>query len=381
MSEAAAQPPPEPPRDIAGLVQYAAGLVAENTATTRQAVQILARIEQALAVRGDPAELASLANALVIAAHRQAEQGADIRPLPGAMRDAALIDAAGITAPLAAVPGPAPGAAPRKARHRAQRNPAQRPLFPRAIRGVVPAGGLVAMLRHSWAAHPVATAATGFTAATLMIGGGGAAVHAATSPGAARGSTPNPAASVVAAAPMLQPVTSASPRFPSAVTKPKTDADRSAPLATLPPPALPLPAISLPGVSPVQGPGDAQDPLPQLPVQGTLSVSAAALDLTGSGTGQITLSCTGGDCPWRVVAGGAVSADVRHGYLADGETTTVTLSVGADALLAGGSGVVTVRPGHIRVAVSWAAPALPSAPPTVDPSAAAGILPSLPAVP
>jgi hypothetical protein len=110
-------------------------------------------------------------------------------------------------------------------------------------------------------------------------------------------------------------------------------------------------------------------------VQGTLSVSTNALDLSGTGLGSLTLTCSGGPCDWHVVPGTGVSADTRRGSLQDGESVTVGLTVDPAALLLGGSSVVRVWPGDVSVAVSWLAPVVPSVVPTdVVPS----VVPSVP---
>jgi hypothetical protein len=99
-------------------------------------------------------------------------------------------------------------------------------------------------------------------------------------------------------------------------------------------------------------------------------VSTAAVDATGTGTGMIVITCTGGECDWHVVARGVLSADVRHGALEDGESATVTITVDPAALLAAGSGTVTVWPGDARVAVTWDAPPAPSPADTTLPTGA-----------
>jgi len=97
-------------------------------------------------------------------------------------------------------------------------------------------------------------------------------------------------------------------------------------------------------------------------VSGMLTVPVTSLDVTGSGVGQLTISCSGGECPWHLVVGGALSADVRQGVLSDGGSTTVTVTVDAAALAQGGSQVIKVWPGDVSVMVSWSAPPPPSAP-------------------
>ena len=131
MSEATAQEPaPEPPLDVTAVMQLAIDRVTENTRTTEQVRQILARIEQILAGHADRAGLDGLVTALVIASHRQAEQGADLREIPGAIADATLFTAAGLTGPMAAVPGPVTELAPRRRRAGSHRDKAARPPVP-----------------------------------------------------------------------------------------------------------------------------------------------------------------------------------------------------------------------------------------------------------
>jgi hypothetical protein len=105
-------------------------------------------------------------------------------------------------------------------------------------------------------------------------------------------------------------------------------------------------------------------------------VSTAAVDATGTGTGMIVITCTGGECDWHVVARGVLSADVRHGALEDGETATVTITVDPAVLVAAGSGTVTVWPGDARVAVTWDAPPAPS--PADTPTDQPSVVPPVP---
>jgi hypothetical protein len=267
---------------------------------------------------------------------------------------------------MAAQIAPAAEPRPRRSRHRAPRGSGQRPLYPRSLKGFVPLGAAVTAARHSWpAAHPVvagtiATAAVGIAATTAAVVPGGAATFGFGSPAG----PPAPAASVWSAVPVTGPS-----QIASAVTHPKGGAGSPRTLTVLAPPSLPA------YVPPEPGSGG-QDPASQdspQPVQGTLSVSTSALDLTGTGTGTLTLTCAGGDCPWHVVAGGVLGADVRQGTLQDGESVTVALTVDPAALLLGGSKAVTVWPGDIQVQVSWSVPVVPA----VDPSALPASVPAV----
>ena len=258
----------------------------------------------------------------------------------------------------APVPEPAP-----LRRQRGQHS-ADRPPLRLASAGVLAAfKPLSTAVRHSWAAataHPVvagtiATATIGLAATTAVV-----APHASASGGSGPGSVPAPAVGTVSAVP--------APSFRSLVVrpvKPGLDA-RSA----VTPPVVPVPVSGPPpAYVPPSGdpppPQQGQDPQQQAPAAGTLGVDVTAVDLS-SGTGQFTLNCAGGDCPWHVVAGGTVSADVRQGTLADGESATITLTVDPAALLLGGSRMVTVWPGGIRIPVSWQAAPVPDVPSPQD---------------
>jgi len=357
MAATAEQPAYNPERTLEEWAEVLAGLQAPTLA----ALERVARAVAAARVREDSTEL-------VMAMHRLAD-------LQGTMLDASRVLAqAGAVqsfeqiqaqareqqAHLAAVPDPAP----RRARHRAsrKRDPG-RPLM-RPVQGIAPLAAAGAAFRHSWlAAHPAVagTLAAGAVAATVTTAV--VAPHAAATFGLGTPATaPAPAASIWGATPITVPVAVA-----SAVTRPSQPAK---PLTALGPSAMPpyLPAVWSPAPS---GSGGASQPAPA----GTLTVSQMSLDLTGSGTGQIAISCSGGPCVWHVVVGGPLSADTRRGTLQDGQTATVTITCDPSALLTNGNQTITVWPGDGRVIVTWTAPPpLPADPsptdaPTVTPPA------------
>ena len=113
-------------------------------------------------------------------------------------------------------------------------------------------------------------------------------------------------------------------------------------------------------------------------MSGMLTVPVTSLDVTGSGVGQLTISCSGGECPWHLIAGGPLSADMRSGTLQDGETATITITCDPSALVLGGSETVTVWPGDIQVAVTWSAPPPPSPAPTDAPTVTPPATPTAP---
>ena len=273
---------------------------------------------------------------------------------------------------LAAVPDATP--ARRRARHK--RDPG-RPLM-QSVKGIAPAGGLVAAFRHSWAAHPVATVATGFTAATLVIGGGGAAaVHVATSGGGAA-TGPAPAASVVAATPVLQPVSPSSPSFASALTKPKTDATLSFPVQPVPP-----------YVFPAQGPGDPQGPAPQgqAPAPQVKLIVSRSLDLGVAASGTIRVTAYGGPADWTAQASDpGMMLDQASGSLQPGDSAVITVTLTADLQALAGPGSVTITYGDgqsVTVAVNWTVVPLPvpspadTTLPTDTPTDPASVAPSV----
>jgi hypothetical protein len=265
--------------------------------------------------------------------------------------------------------GPLPAVPPQRARsrHAATAPRASRATHLRLVKLLIP-GAALAGLKYAWQVHRAATVAAGVL--TVAATGTTAAVVAATHGVVARAlgaAAAVPADGLYSAAPIASGSSSPSPALPSslrlaAVTKPRVNAVSAGPLIT----ALPGPPVS---VVPVQVPSPAgqqqqeQRQAPPAP-DGTLTADVTALDLSGSGLGAITLTCNGGSCPWHVVPGRDVAADVQRGDLQDGQSVTVNLTVDPAALILGGDSTVKVWPGGITVAVSWSAPVVPS----VDPS-------------
>ena len=137
MGETSTGPALEPPRDVFGLLRYAAAAVAANTAATEATLEAARRVEavvrQALDRPAAPAlaaELQAAITAQILCTDRLADQGLSIRALPAAMRDMALVEASA-TAPLT-LAGAVPEARSRRARHRAGR---ERGMWPRAVPG------------------------------------------------------------------------------------------------------------------------------------------------------------------------------------------------------------------------------------------------------
>ena len=274
-------------------------------------------------------------------------------------------------------PAAEPEAEPARHSHRAPRpRPAGQQRALKAVRegGVV--GGLVAAFKHSWAAHPVATAATGFTAATLATAAVVAPATGVVHPfGGSTSSTPNPPASVVAATPI-----SVSGPFPSrvalALTKPKADTATSSPLNTLPPVSYP-----------VQGPGDGQAPAPEPSSQGLAPqvrlVVSHALDLGTLSSGTIRVTAFGGETSWSAsTSDGRISLDTSSGDLNPGQSAVITVTLAADlqALAESGSVTISYDGQDVSIPVTWTQiplPQLPDPAPTDLPTDLPSVLPSI----
>ncbi len=363
MSEtAAAQPGPEPPQDTAALVRQA---VADTAAAREDIRQGIESILEAVRTHGD-------STTAVMWLHRLADLGGDFRDRTAALREASLnelVASVGGTAPLALAPEPEPEPAPRRQRSGAHRNPGQRPLFPRAVRGVAPLG-LVAALRHplshAWTAQQVAAAAT---AATAVVGVPAAVVglsgpHAqATTVSTSQSAPPGWSTTGV-------PVT-VPQRIASAVTKPKPDAAVSSPIAWTPAP--PPPASGTPSSS-SSSPQSLPVPVPQVRL-----VVTGSLDLGTGSSGEIRLTAFGGSVDWSAsssVAG--LDLGASSGTLGAGESASVTVSILADLQALAGPGSVTITYGggrSVTVPVSWTIIPLPLQDPV--PSAVSVSLPPI----
>lgn len=368
MSEAtAATPAPDPPRTQEELT--AAQNVLLDT-TARELAALRRKVDTAAMSQGQLTEF-------MAALGRVADFQLELRDLRAeGRRRLARRSLAQAWEIVAAVPEPEP--APRRARHRAPSQAGDRPL--RSVRGFGLVGAAGAALRHSWVAHPVATAATGLTAATLATAAVVAPHTGIVLPfGASTSGTPNPAASVVAATPVIPPS-----QIAAAITRPKDGKGNARTLTVLAPPSVPAYA---PDVSPVQGPGDPQgDPSSQVqqdPAPEVRLVVTRSLDLGLGSSGTIRLTAFGGPVDWRAsssVAG--MNLDQASGTLPAGESATVAVSIIADlqALTGPGSVTITYDGGKTAVVqVGWTVVPLPL-PPDPVPSILPTDLPTLPPI-
>ena len=375
MSEATAQEPvPEPPRDVTAVMLDAITAAGQTAVATEDVRRLVLRALE------PGTDLDALRIPFLELAARLGELNADLREIPGAVADATLFTAAGLTSPMAAVPDTAPE--PRVSRHRAPRQRAagqERAL--RSVKSGGMVGGLVAAFRpaHAWVtSHTAASMAIAGTAATLAVGAAVVPHVPVTLPFGAS-TSPNPPASVYSATP-ISVSGPLPPRIALALTKPKPDTATSSPLNTLPP-------VS----SPVQGPGDGQDPAPQPSSQGLapqvhlVVTSALSLGLQSSGT--IRIAAFGGQADWSAQASdGGMMLDQSSGTLPAGHSTTIRVSITADLQALTGPGSVTIDYGNGKTAVvpvSWTLiplPQLPDPVPTVLPSLpdpVASVLPSI----
>ena len=259
-------------------------------------------------------------------------------------------------APLTAVPSPRP------ARHRQQRP--RNPLL-NVVKGIAPAGGLAAAVRHSWpAAHPIpatlATAAAGLAVAGTAV----VAPHTAATFGFGHtAGTPGPAASVVAATPL--PLVPPS-EIAAAFTRPKGKAG-----TTLSMPVPPSAPAYVPATDPPGGTVPAPEPSSALAApEGTLEAVTTQLALGADGTtytGMITVVAQGGPVTWRAVRRSRdITLDANWGTLEDGQAATITVTVTAAAQVADGSSAVLLWPGDVRIPVTWVG--LPPPPPVPSPT-------------
>jgi len=243
-----------------------------------------------------------------------------------------------------------PGRVPRP-RHSAS---TARPLWPRAVRALIPAGGL------AWLARPVVRHVIPVALAALA---GGTAVVAAqqagiVAPGAhvqAAASAPGAAFPPGGAVPITASVAAGGgPRHP------RTDAVRAGKLtaAVLPPPP--------PSVSPAPSPAAGAAPSP------VLIVSPLTLDLSGALTsGFIALSAHGGSIAWTAsTASPDISLSAASGTLSEGAAdsayieVTLTPAAGTDGNT---TAVVDVNGTDVTVLLPQAAPGV-TASPSPDPS-------------
>ena len=265
----------------------------------------------------------------------------------------------------AAVPGPRQS---RRASHR-QPGAGQRALF--SVPAIV-AAAIVAV--RVGRAHRLAAA----LAAVTIPFAAGAGTYAALQPGVTgtasppAASAPNPAASIVAAAPVPS-------QSLAALTKPKAKhAARGKTLlsaSSLPVPYLPVtePSSSSPSSSP---------PSVQVSVQAgpaVLTVSTSSLDLSGGVSQTFTITASGGGfASWHVDSTGPdLDFSPSSGVLEAGESATVTVSVDAAQALDGNLSAtfsISTGPGSVVQSVTVSLPPLPPLP---VPSAVASAVPSV----
>ena len=363
MGESAIEQPPEPPRDVFGLLRYAAGAVDANTAATEVTLEAARRVEavvrQALdrpAAPGLTAALQSAVTAQILCTGRLADQGQAIRELPAAMRDMALVEASA-TAPLAEV---VPEARPRRARHAAGRRGL------RAVPGVqalLPAG-LIAVLRHSWAAaHPVAAGAVATGA--VVVATSAAIVSGAPVPLPFGGDPASPAAGRVGC---CCPVRHLPPVVAAVSPGGEAESGRGPvrPLGWMPAPR-PVPAGTDPGPSPSQQQA------------GVLTADVTGVNLGVLHAGTLTVRASGGPVTWAAVRGSrSITLGSARGRLGAGESATIGVTVTAAAEVLGGSATVRVWGGSgpaVEVTVTW--DPLPAVVPSLAPSVDVSLPPVL----
>jgi len=258
------------------------------------------------------------------------------------------VAASGDTGPIARVQGP------RAAAHRA---PGERHL--RVVKVIVFAATLSGLGFRGWRAGAVrAGLAALVTVPAVSVAASPAAGAHEHAPGAA---APNPAASIYSAVPILPPSA-------VAVTRPRPGLDvRSSRVA--PPVSLLLPYVPVPSQAAGAVPPSPEQPQASQPAAGTLAAAAPdgteAIDLgspapgTADLTATIDLSASGGDLRWAATPATAsadlVSLDHHRGWLADGGTGAVTVTVTLAVQDQGGQATVTFWPSGQVVTVTWEA--------------------------
>ena len=240
----------------------------------------------------------------------------------------------------------------------------------RVVQGIAIAGvALREALRHSWAAHPVATAAAGVgTAAVLTATVAVAPNVSLTHP---FGASPGTSASAPGWEGSASPVSSPSQRLIAAVvTKPKADAAKAGKLtasSSLTPsvPSLVLPSAT--GSSASAGPQPGQD-APAAPASpagpATLSVSMdGSPDLSVAPSVTVTISASGsGWATWKVDAGGSdLDFSAKHGVLQAGQSATITVT--SDAVQ-DGAAVQTIDVAGTSFTITLPLPPAPVVSPT-----------------
>ena len=317
-----------------------------------------------------------LTNELIITQVQLTEVKAALRDsaASSAVRDAAF--AAGRAVERAAI---AEEGKARKGRHAAA---SSRKFGLRVVEGIAIAGGsLGAALRHSWAAHPVATVAAGMATGAATVATT-AFVATAVLPGApahaGAAGTPNPVAGIYSAV----PIAGASPsqlRLVGSVTRPKPDLDAKGagvnPIASL----GPVPSADVPSSSSSSWPSQQAS---QQQSQGgaqagpaTLSVGSTGLDLSGALTSAtVTLSASGsGWVSWKVdTSGSDLDFSATHGVLNAGESYTLTVSL-ASVLDSATEQIFSVNGQQVSVNLP-----LPVVVPVVTPSDLPTLLPTDP---
>ena len=265
----------------------------------------------------------------------------------------------------AAVPGPRQS---RRASHR-QPGAGQRALF--SVPAIVAAA--IVAVKALGRAHRLAAA----LAAVTIPFAAGAGTYAALQPGVTgtasppAASAPNPAASIVAAAPVPS-------QSLAALTKPKAKhAARGKELLS----ASSLPVPYLPVTEPSSSSPSSSQPSVQVSVQAgpaVLTVSTSSLDLSGGVSQTFTITASGGGfASWHVDSTGPdLDFSPSSGVLEAGESATVTVSVDAAQALDGNlSATFSISTGSGSVVQSVTV----SLPPLVAsvPSAVASVVPSV----
>ena len=361
MRSAARMPSEEPPPERAGLDAKAQAVLDGQMELVSRATALLAGCPDALLLRQLITE--TIAGGL----HCEELRSDMARYVAASSADDDKFRAgyaAGLRAAEQAATAAAPG--PRHARGTARYRPGegQRALF--SVKTIPGIAAAVVAVRTLGRAHRLAAA----LAAVTIPFAAGAGTYAALQPGVTgtasppAASAPNPAASIVAAAPVPS-------QSLAALTKPKAKhAARGKELL----PASSLPVPSLPVTEPSLSSPSSSQPSVQVSVQAgpaVLTVSTSSLDLSGGVSQTFTITASGGGfASWHVDSTGPdLDFSPSSGVLEAGESATVTVSVDAAQALDGNLSAtfsISTGPGSVVQSVTVSLPPLPVPVPAVS---------------
>jgi len=242
--------------------------------------------------------------------------------------------------PAADGTGPMPAVRARGPRTGGHRAPKDRHLhLVKWIPGFAP---LAAFLRDTWHAHHATVVAAGAATVAAPVALAAALTVAVPAPAAhpgQRAAIPAPAASAYRATPITSPS-----------ARPKADAAKASPAATVTdgPPSYP------PSTAPSPAP-----PVPPSPAA-LLSLSTGELDTGVFLVGHLTISSSGSAVPWSVACSQDVSITPSQGVLSAGQQD-YPLTVRIDPVDGASSGSCTFSPGDEHLLVTWDGAGSPSA--------------------